>query len=666
MFTRKKTTLAILSVCLVPSYAFATDLEPIEVTATVEAPQKETTDAKTLLQAGNSETGTTLRLIPGVDASRMGGHGVDLVVRGQKETQLNVLIDGAKIEGGCPNRMDPPTAYAEMSSFDEVTVIKGVNSVTYGSGGTGGTVLFERHAPTFEEGKPYNGEINIGTTNNGLTQDMNATVSAGGDKGYIVLQGAKKSAENYVDGNGDEVRSSYDSQQGHIDLGWTPSENHELRLSYEKTLTEDALFQDAMMDAPESDGRTTRLKYKGSNLNRSIQDVEIDVYNSDVDHIMDNFSFRSTTPVAQRKETITNVQTKGAKVKLTSMLGHTQLDYGVQLEAVDKMATLYNANTNTALFDMWPNAKSETKSVFVESTSLFKNNQKVIMGLRYENFAANADDTNVGYYNAVYKNYSGKTKVDESNLNALLRYERKYANNMNMFVGISRTHRYPEATELFLAKGTSWTGNPDLKPEQHNQADIGLSQRTKNTNWSASIFYDSVNNYILRDLGKNQSSEVLTASTNTVYLNKDATIYGVEMAGDINVSDTVTLGANASLTKGTNETDNRNLTSMTPLSGSAYVEYALNDWEAGTRFNFATEQSEVNTEFGEDETPAWSTVDLYANYQVNKRFRLSAGVDNLFDHAYFTHLNRYDPTQGDIYKTYEPGRIVWAKLNAKF
>lgn len=666
MFSRQKITLAVLSVCFAPSAVLATDLAPVQVTADAEDSQQVSTDAQTLLQAGNSETGTTLRQISGVEASRMGGHGVDLVIRGQKATQLNVLIDGAKIEGGCPNRMDPPTAYAEMSSFDEVTVIKGVNSVTYGSGGTGGTVLFERHAPTFEEGKPYNGEINIGTTNNGLTQDMNATVSAGGDKGYIVLQGAKKSAENYEDGNGDEVRSSYDSQQGHIDLGWTPSENHELRLSYEKTLTEDALFQDAMMDAPESDGRTTRLKYKGSNLNSSIQDVEIDVYNSDVDHVMDNFSFRPTTPITQRKETITNVQTKGAKIKLTSMIGHTKLDYGVQIEAVDKMATLYNANTNTALFDMWPDAKSETKSVFVESTSLFKNNQKVIMGLRYEKFVANADNTNVGYYTAVYKNYSGKTKVDESNLNALLRYERKYANNMNMFVGISRTHRYPDATELFLAKGTAWTGNPDLKPEQHNQADMGLSQRTKNTNWSASVFYDSINNYILRDLGKNQSSELLTAGTNTVYLNKDATIYGLEMSTDINVSDNVTLGANASLTKGTNETDKRNLTSMSPLSGSAYVEYALNDWEAGTRFNFATEQSEVNTEFGEDETPAWSTVDLYANYEVNKTFKLSAGVDNLFDHAYFTHMNRYDPTQGNIYKTYEPGRIVWAKLNAKF
>ncbi|WP_029407826.1 TonB-dependent receptor domain-containing protein [Thiomicrorhabdus sp. Milos-T2] len=666
MFKPNKITLAVFSVCLTPNYAFATDLTPIEVTTSQEEAQQKTVEAKKILQAGNSETGTTLRKISGVEASRMGGHGVDLVIRGQKETQLNILIDGAKIEGGCPNRMDPPTAYAEMSSFDDVTVIKGVNSVTYGTGGTGGTVLFERNMPAFEDGKPYNGEINLGTSNNGLTQDMNATVSAGGDKGYIVLQGSKKSADNYTDGNGDEVRSSYDSRQGHIDLGWTPNDNNELRLSYENTRTEDALFQDAKMDAPLSDGSTTRLRYKGTDLTENIQALDIDLYHSDVDHVMNNYSFRPDTTLANRKETLTDVQSKGAKIKLTSMLGHTQLDYGVQFEGVDKMATLYNANTNTALFDMWPNVSSETRSAFLESTSLFKNNQKVIMGLRYDNYTANADDTNKNYYRAVYKNYSEKTEVDQSNINALLRYERKYDNNINVFAALSRTHRYADATELFIAKGTSWTGNPDLKPEQHNQFDIGLSQSSNKTTWSASIFYDSVNNYILKDKGSNQTASLNTAGTNTVYLNKDATISGLDISAETKANQHLTLGGNASLTHGTNETDNRNLTGMSPFNGNLYAEYAANSWNTGARFNFATAQDEVNSEFNEDETPAWSTVDLYAGYKVNKTIVLTAGVDNLFDHAYFTHVNRYDPTQGDIYKVYEPGRIVWAKLNAKF
>jgi len=678
MFTPKKITLAVLSVCLTPSFATATELQPINVTATAEEAQQTTTETKKLTNTSNSETGTTLRQISGVDAARMGGHGVDLVIRGQKESQLNILIDGAKIEGGCPNRMDPPTAYAEMSSFDEVTVIKGVNSVTYGVGGSGGTVLLERNAPTFEEGKSYNGEINMGTSNNGVKQDINATVSAGGDKGYIVLQGAKKSAENYIDGNGEEIRSSYDSQQGHIDLGWTPNEDHELRLSYENTLTEDALFEGAAMDSPMSDGTTVRLSYDGANIAKNIQAVEVDIYHSDVDHVMDNYTLR--TPPGDNMRNVTDVQTRGAKVKASSMFGHTQLDYGIQLEGVDKMSTLYNDTAGVSAYFMWPDVEATTKSIFAESTSMFKDNQKVILGLRYDHYDAKANAANqdahsggmvnlaTNTYTAAYQNYSGKTSTNQSGLNILMRYERDYANNLNIFAGLSRTHRYADATELFMAKGpgtnaTDWIGNPDLDPEQHNQLDMGISQNGKNSSWSVSAYYDKVHNYILRDKASNQDS---TNGGGNIYLNKDATIYGIEASADWKVANNIVMATNLNFSKGTNETDNRNLSNISPVSGNVSTVYTASNWDSGARFNFAAEQTEVNVDYGELETAGWSTVDLFANYQINKSVKLSAGVDNLFDHAYENYLNRVDSNSGGSFKVYEPGRTVWAKLNAQF
>ncbi len=680
MFTRKKITLAIFATLATQAntQVYATDIPAVSVVAEAETAQQTTVNGKSLLEASNSETGTTLRQIPGVDASRMGGHGVDLMIRGQQASQLNVLLDGAKIEGGCPNRMDPPTAYAEMSSFDQITVIKGVNSVTYGVGGSGGTVLLERNAPTFETGKPYNGEINLGTSSNGLTRDMNATVAAGGKEGYIVLQGSKKSADNYLDGNGDEVRSSYESQQGHIDLGWTPNENNELRLSYENTLVEDALFQGASMDAPKSDGTTTRLRYQGSNISPSIQAIEVDIYNSTVDHVMDNYSYTGIT--SGQKETLSKVDSKGAKIQLSSQLGHTKLDYGVQFESVDKMATLYDVTGDKSMFYMWPDTTSVTKSLFAETTSAFKDNQKVILGLRYDAVTTEAKDADIlpqhamgdaasNLYTSTYTDYSGQTKTDDSSLNGLLRYERIYDHNLNVFAGVSRTHRYPDATELYMAKGGAmgkWVGNPDLKPEQHNQFDIGMSQITDKTNWSVSAYYDVVNDYILRDFAKNQTDSVNIAGNNTIYLNKDANIYGLDLVGNWKTSQHVKVGSSLSLTKGTNETDHRNLSNISPLSGTAFAEYAANNWKTGTRFNFATAQTEVNSEYDGIEAAAWSTLDVYGDYQINKSIKLSAGIDNLADHAYQTYLNRVDSTSGATYKIYEPGRTVWARLNAKF
>lgn len=688
MIRRSKLSLAILSALSASPATYASELQTISVKAGSEVSQQQSIKSEQLLQTSNTETGTALRNINGVDGSRMGGHGVDLVMRGQRESQLNILIDGAKIEGGCPNRMDPPTAYAELSSIDQITVIKGVQSVTHGTGGTGGTILFERTAPTFEAGKPYQGELNVGSTSNGIKQDINTTLSAGSDTGYIVIQGSKKQADNYKDGNGKIVRSRYDSQQGHVDLGWTPNENHELRLSYENTLVEDALFQGAGMDSPESDGTTVRLRYKGYKINDVIQNMDADIYSSEVDHIMDNYSFRTAS---MKMKNVTNVTTDGAKLKLTSMLGHTQLDYGVQYEAIGKRSILQNPH-GTSSWYMWPDAETTTKSLFAESTSFFKDNQKVILGLRYDNYTAKAKEatlttdagkTALSQYQR-YSNFDQDTRVDQSNVNALLRYEKKLDNGIHFYTGLSRTHRYADATELYINKAgkmvkngktidNSWIGNPDLKPEQHNQIDIGIGQNSQTRSWSISTYYDHVNDYILRDINptKNQAGTLTpldtgTVDKRTVYLNKDARIIGLDASSSFAINNQITLGINASLTKGYNDTDDRNLSNISPLSGDVFAHYQTSTWSAGTRLNLAKKQSTINKEYGELETAGWSTLDIYGQYTFNKFVSLSAGVDNVTDRGYETYLNRIDPTSANTFKLFEPGRTAWAKVSAKF
>lgn len=688
-FIPRKLNLAILTAlsASLPVTASAIELTPIEVQEDAEKAKQSTVYKEDLLQSGNTETGASLRRISGVGASRMGGHGLDIFVRGQKQSQLNILIDGAKIEGGCPNRMDPPTSYAEISSVDEIKVIKGVNSVTYGTGGSGGTVLFERKAPKFEDGKAYKGELNLGTSSNGLTQDISANVSAGGDKGYIVLQAAKKSADNYEDGNGNEINSSYKTRQGHIDLGWTPNKNHELRVSVENSLTEDALFEGAMMDSPKSDGTTTRLRYQGHNISEQITGLKLDVYNADVDHVMDNYSLRNS-PNNDMKN-VTDVTSKGAKLQATTALADTKIDFGVQYEAVEKLANLQTAMGMTAWY-IWPDVEASTKSIFAEATKPLSDKQKIIVGLRYDQYSASEDLSNtatdmnkkaIGVYKGTYANFDGDTDVDQNGFNGLIRFENQLDNDMQFFAGLSRTHRFADATELYINRGAqngagtinfSWVGNPDLKPEQHNQFDIGVNGKGKNHRWEVSAFYDSVNNYILRDVGGAQSTNKLKApmgglaDRRTVYLNKDATISGIEASANWMLSSKIDLSANVSFNNGRNESDDRNLSNLSPVNGNIDALYTESDWGIGTRLNFNADQNNVNKEFGELKTPGWSTMDVYGNYQVNKTFKISAGVDNLFDKAYENYLNRVDITSGSTYKIAEPGRVIWAKLNASF
>ena len=57
-----------------------------------------------------SEPAARLNADARVSMSRLGGRGLDPVIHGQSQERVDVLLDGMRVEGACPNRMDPPTS----------------------------------------------------------------------------------------------------------------------------------------------------------------------------------------------------------------------------------------------------------------------------------------------------------------------------------------------------------------------------------------------------------------------------------------------------------------------------------------------------------------------------------------------------------------------------
>jgi len=674
--------LAILSTFSAQTVQAETTLLPIQVEATApEIAQNaavQTAPTDELLNTGNSESGAVLRQMVGVTAARKGGHGLDPQIRGQKQDQLNVLLEGAKIESGCPNRMDPASSYTEASSYDEIKVIRGVQSVEYGAGGSGGTILFQRHNPKYNPNKTVSGKIEVGKSNV-MNYETNAKIQAVGKKGFVVIQGAKKEANNYQDGNGDTIPSSYNTTQGHIDLGWTPNANNTLKFSAEKSRTEDAKYAGSTMDSPHSEGNILRLNYEGHKLSKAIDDIHINGYHSTVDHLMDNYSLRTNN--GTHNSTPTNTQTDGAKIKLTSHLNTTQLDYGIQFERVQQDATLWNDTTNKSLNFMWPQTTTTKKSAFLQTKTPILTSANLIAGLRYDDIYSQADKayqapniaTNIP--NKVYtRTYgTGYQTASEGNLSGLLRFEQSLKNNFNWFTGFSHTLRTANATERYMSKsaGTkSWVGNPNLKPEEHNQFDLGAGQDANHYQWSASVWADQVHNFILRDLAKNQRQNGVITNNGEVYVNVDAQLYGADLSGTYFATPNLELGGNFSLTKGYNTTDHRNIAMMAAPNGSLKATYTKSKWNLGTRFNFALAQNDIDSaytpEANHGKTPAWSTLDIFADYKMTKTWKLSTGVDNLFNQAYYDHLS-YDPVAGNsVIKNNEPGQNIWAKVSAKF
>jgi len=132
MKSRLKPLVALLAAC--PLYGVAADiptLDEIVVTAPrMLDPLTITLDAKAPQQPVPANDGAAfLKTVPGFSMIRKGGTDGDPVLRGLAGSRLNIQMEGTELLGGCPNRMDPPTAYVFPETFDSVTVINLFSSV---------------------------------------------------------------------------------------------------------------------------------------------------------------------------------------------------------------------------------------------------------------------------------------------------------------------------------------------------------------------------------------------------------------------------------------------------------------------------------------------------------------------------------------------------------
>jgi len=117
-------------------------LTPIVVDADVPQHGPMSTILTTTGQSSSpaSDAADVLRAVPGVTSGRMGGHGLELVIRGQQQNQLNIIDAGSFTYGACPNRMDPPTSTASLNRADTIIVEKGYARVCGHSGFPSGLI----------------------------------------------------------------------------------------------------------------------------------------------------------------------------------------------------------------------------------------------------------------------------------------------------------------------------------------------------------------------------------------------------------------------------------------------------------------------------------------------------------------------------------------------
>jgi iron complex outermembrane receptor protein len=630
--------------------------------------------------------GEVLTSVPAVNGSRMGGHGLEPYIRGQSQNRINVLLDGGNVYGGCPNRMDPPSSYAAPATYDKITVIKGTTEgLLYGAGATGGTVLYEREAPGFTESGQSEGKAGAGYRANGNAKSIFADYATGGPRSYVRILGEHQDAGNYVDGDGSEIRSSFKNSNLATVFGYSPGADSELTLDVDIARGSDILYEGAGMDAPFANNDMLRFKYDQTVDGSVLKKWSALASYSDVNHLMNNYSYRTTMP-AMWMEVPTDSRTYN--LKLTTDLATSEASEwsaGVEHRYNNREAIQYSGATLSTINSiMWPDVRQGETGFFASYKNTLSRYSRLLLGGRADLVsaeAAKADAATSGppNPNALYNLYYGKsaTPVNETNLSLSAKYEHDLVETQaTWFVSIGRTTRTADATERFMAANgptadARWVGNPGILPEKHNQLELGLTHRISGGSVGGAMFYNHVNDYILRDRAHGQDGILLSDDAN-IYRNVEADLIGAELEGNFNWSSSLASRLTAAYVMATNTTDDRPIAQIPPLEVTASLDYKKQKWTLGGKLRLVAAQNRVDddasTGSGLDLGPsdAFSLLDLYGNRDLSKRSRLSFGVDNAFNLNYAEHINRYNPMDPTPIKVNEPGRTVWVKAVVEF
>ena len=667
-----------------PAFAAQTadaELAPTVVTAvqqssplTIHADPK---DARQPVPA--SDATDYLKTIPGFAAIRSGGSNGDPVLRGMFGSRINLRTNGGLMLGACPYRMDAPSSYISPETFDQLTVIKGPQTVLWGPGASAGTVLFEREPERFGElGSRLHASLLTGS-NGRFDKVLDGAV--GGEQGYLRFVGNQAQADDYADGDGDTVPSRWSKWNGDLAIGWTPDADTLIEFTAGKGDGE-ARYAGRGMDGAQFQRESLGLRFAKSNLGGVLDKLEAQLYYNYADHIMDNFSLRQPDPssmMAMPMASQVDRRTVGGRFAGTFVWSDVELVTGVDAlrsehrERNSDYDMMSDSYIDTDRFPWSKDAVMHNYGAFAELTWRLAERDRVVSGARLDRASAKDYRQSIGGMMMSMPNPTADQTRAETLPSGFARYEHDLAGSpTTLYAGLGHVQRFPDYWELFSpSRGPAGEVNAfdGIAPEKTTQLDFGVQYNGADLQAWASGYVGQVRDYILFDY----SGGMMGGSRAD---NIDARIMGGELGVAYDLTEQWKTDATLAYAWGKNSTDGEALPQMPPLEARLGLTYEQDAWSAGALWRVVAAQNRVDegrgNVVGQDfgSSAGFGVFSLNGAYRVSDNLKLSAGVDNLFGKDYAEHLNLAgdagfgypaDPVAID-----EPGRTLWAKVDLDF
>jgi iron complex outermembrane receptor protein len=650
-----------------------------EIVTVIGVSPKNSLEAAETLESPARDVGEAMSETTGINKLRKGGIANDLVLRGFSSKDLNVLIDGQRVYGACPNQMDPAAFHVDFAEVDRVEIGKGPFDVK-NQGSLGGVV----NIVTRKAGSGIHATGNLSTGAYGF---VNPSVNASyGRKSFSVLGGySYRTSSPYSDGSGrlftegvNYLPNAIDSDAFEIGTVWgsvsaSPFDRHLAQFAYTHQEADHVLYPYLQMDAVYDDTDRFNAGYQIDNMPGFVQSIHFQGYYTRVNHWMTD-QYRTSSANMPREYsmgTIARTETFGGKIE-TVLRG---VVVGVEAYHREWEGATAMAGSKYAPQYSIPDVSTDNIGIYSEYVRPVSENVKISFAGRMDTVTTAADSSkaNTNLYYAY--NSTRLTSATNNFPSGNVRVSYKAPIGIEISGGAGHTARVPDARERYFAlkrMGSDWVGNPELKPSRNTGFDGDVSFRHDGLLLQSNLYWNYVDGYVsVVDRAKENMVSGIMNSKARSYRNVDAKIYGGEFLASYLFTKRLFISSDLSFVRGTRAlmpqdgiTD-PDLAEMPPIRSRNALRYDTGRYFAEIEGVFAGAQDNVDSTLNELPTPGYGIANIKGGVNY-KSLSVRLGLNNIFSRTYYENLSyQRDPFRTGA-RVYEPGRNFFINLSYRY
>jgi iron complex outermembrane receptor protein len=550
-----------------------------------------------------------------------------------------------KIFCACTDKMDPVTSYVEIINLSKMNISSGIGGNPYASNSIGGSLDMKLHKAGFYE-KSWKINANAAYETNGNYRILGGGLAYSSPSFYTNSGIFFRKSNDYLAGGKQEINfSQFEKLNLMSNTGFRLSENRIIEGTIIYDVASNVGYPALTMDVKSAKGFITSLSFRKEKLSEVFSEWESKVYFNTITHIMDD---TKRPDVAMHMDMPGKSKTYGMYSTLKgSQIRHNYIinfdSYYNQSLAEMTMYTKNPADKPMFMYT-WPDVRTFNAGVFLEDKYRLslKNFIQISTKLALQRDGVQSD-FGLNTLQIYYPEMDRFKNRFLWNISAKYLY---YAKNIQFKIGSGYGLRAPSPSEsygfyLFNSfDNYDYLGNPQLKNESSWEGNLSFAV-TKDKfkfNLDASYFY--LYNYIIGKPDKTLSSMTINSSGVKVYENLNhASILNIDANIKQSFLNYFNWANKVSYSLGEDD-NNKALPLIAPFSYTSSVTFNRKRIYAEIKLQGAAKQYKYSSEYGEDQTPAYTVYGASVGYEFPlKKYipSLKIGVENLFDRKYSTY-----------------------------